>query len=113
MANLHGNSVENRWYSMSLSEQLANIGAEVGRAAKWQGKDDQKFNGATSRAIELLNLTLEDQRWKGHLFEIGRVKELFYDSISGRNEYGTDLKDLENYFYPFMGFVARQHNTFQ
>jgi len=94
---------------MSLSEQLANIGSEVGRAAKWQGKDEQKFKGAIARASELFDLTLEDKRWKGRLFEIGRVKELFYDGISGRNEYRTDLKDLENYFYPFMGLVARQH----
>ena len=105
MANLQ----ENRWHSMSLSEQLANIGSEVGRAAKWQGKDEEKFKGAVTRASEFFDLTLEDQRWKGRLFEIGRVKELFYDGISGRNEYKTDLKDLENYFYPFMSFVARQY----
>jgi|SRR3989338_6910594 len=109
MVNSHVNSAKSRWYSMSLSEQLANIGSEVGRAAKWQGKDEQKFKGAIARASELFDLTLEDKRWKGRLFEIGRVKELFYDGISGRNEYRTDLKDLENYFYPFMGLVARQH----
>ena len=108
MANLQAN----RWHSMSLSEQLANIGSEVGRAAKWQGKDEEKFRGAVSRVSELFDLILEDQRWKGRLFEIGRIKELFYDGISGRNEYQTDLKDLENYFYPFMSLVARQH-TFQ
>ena len=105
MASLHGN----RWYLMSLPEQLANIGSEVGRSAKWQGKDEEKFKGAIERALELFDLTLEDQRWKGRLFEIGRVKELFFDGISGRNEYKTDLKDLENYFYPFMGLVARQY----
>lgn len=107
MTDLHINSSESRWRSMSLSEQLANIGAEVGRAAKWQGKDEEKFSGAVTRASELLDLTLEDQRWRGRLFEIGRVKELFYDGVSGRNEYRTDLKDLENYFYPFMGLAAK------
>src|SRR3989344_3166232 len=103
MVNLQGN----RWYSMSLPEQLANIGAEVGRATKWQGKDEEKFKGAIARASELFDLTFKDQRWKGRLFEIGRVKELFYDGISGRNEYQTSLKDLENYFYPFMNLVAK------
>lgn len=109
MAYMHQNLAEGKWQRMSLSEQLANIGTEVGRAAKWQGEDEDKFKGAVARASELFDLTLEDQRWKGRLFEIARVKELFYDSVSGRNEYRTDLKDLENYFYPFMSLVARRH----
>lgn len=29
---------ENRWASMSLAEQMANIGSEVGRSAKWLSK---------------------------------------------------------------------------
>jgi hypothetical protein len=32
-----------RWQALTLAEQLGNIGSEVGRAAKWQGKDDKSF----------------------------------------------------------------------
>lgn len=92
---------------MSLAEQLANIGTEVGRAAKWQGMDEGKFNGAVARALELFDLTLEDPRWRGgRLLELGRLKEVFCDGVLGGKEYGTKLKDLDKYFYPFMNLVA-------
>ena len=29
---------ENRWHTLPLAEQMANIGSEVGRATKWQNK---------------------------------------------------------------------------
>lgn len=110
MSYLHKNAAEGRWQKMPLAEQLANIGSEVGRSAKWQGKDNKIFFGAVIRALELFNLTLEDQRWKGgRLLELGRLKEVFCDGVLGGQEYGTNLYDLEKYFYPFMNLVARNH----
>lgn len=107
MAYLHKNAAAGGWYKMSIEEQLVNIGSEVGRAAKWQGKDEQKFDGAVARALELFDLTLEDSRWRGgRLLELGRLKEVFCDGVLGGKEYGTKLKDLDRYFYPFMNQVA-------
>ena len=106
MSYLHKNLAQGRWHKFSLAEQLANIGSEVGRAAKWQGKDEQNFNGAVARALELIDLTVEDPRWQNRLFEIGRIREVFCDGVLGGKEYGTDLKNLENYFYPFMNLAA-------
>ena len=96
---------------MSLAEQMANIGSEVGRSAKWQGKDEKIFDGAVLRAFELLDLTLEDPRWKKRLFELGRLKEVFCDGVLGGKEYGTDLHDLEKYFMPFMNVVASKYQV--
>lgn len=111
MSYLHKNAAEGRWQSMSVAEQLANIGSEVGRSAKWQGKDDKIFFGAVTRALELFDLTLEDSRWKGgRLLELGRLKELFCDGVLGGKEYGTVLSDLESYFLPFMNLVARKYS---
>ena len=94
---------------MSLTEQMANIGSEVGRAAKWQKKDDDEiFYGAVARALELFDLTLADPQWqRGALLELGRLKEVFCDGVLGGKEYGTDLRGLEKYFYPFMNLVAK------
>lgn len=103
---LHKNLAEGRWYQLSLAEQLANIGSEVGRAAKWQEKDKQNFEGAVNRALELLDLTLEDPRWRDRLLELGRIREVFCDGVLGGKEYNTNLSNLENYFYPFMNLVA-------
>ncbi len=110
MAYLHKNLAEGKWHKMSLAEQLANIGSEVGRTAKWQNRDRKIFDGAVARALELFNLTLEDQRWKGRLLEIGRLKEFFCDGVLNGEEYGTTLSSLESYFLPFMNLTARKYS---
>ena len=111
MSYLHKNAAAGRWYTMSTAEQLANIGSEVGRAAKWQGKDENTFYGAVTRALELFDLTLEDSRWRGgRLLELGRLREVFCDGVLGGKEYGTDLASLESYFLPFMNLTARKYS---
>ncbi len=91
-----------KWFSLSLAQQLGNIGSEVGRAAKWQGKDENSFWGAVSRALDLFDITQADKRWKeSRVLEIGRAKEIFADAVLGGHEYKSSLKDLENYFMQF------------
>lgn len=96
------------WQDFSLEEQLANIGAEVGRAAKWQGKDDKSFEGAFWRALELFDRTLEDKRWRGRLREVALLRELFCEAAAARSIYNTALQDLEKYFMPFMYLTAKK-----
>jgi hypothetical protein len=103
----HKELAEGRWSKLSLAEQLANIGSEVGRARKWQGKDEKIFWSAIERALELLDLTLMDSRWKGRLREIARVREVFCDAITGGKEYKDSLKNLDRYFLPFT-FLTRR-----
>ena len=100
-----------RWFTLSLAEQLGHIGSEVGRAAKWQGKDEKFFNGAVARALELFDLTLEDSRWKGRLLEVGRLKEVFCDGVLGGQEYDTHLSDLEKYYLPFINLAVMEFAT--
>lgn len=97
----HQQLVKGGWQRFSLMEQLGNIGSEVSRALKWQGKDEKLFNNAVDRALELFDLTLDDVRWRGRQQEIGRAREVFLDAVLGGKEYGSDLKDLERYFYHF------------
>ncbi len=101
---------ENRWHTLTLAEQMANIGSEVGRAAKWQDKDNARFDGAAKRAMELIDLTIEDPRWHSRLPELGRLKELFCDGVLRGKEYDSTLSDLESYFLPFMHIVARKYS---
>lgn len=95
---LHKNLAAGRWFELSLVEQLANIGSEVRRAAKWQKKDEELYDGAIERALELFDLTLEDKRWMGRSREINRLREVFCDAILGGNEYNNTLKGLEKIF---------------
>lgn len=100
---LHENAATEKWFTLSVVEQMGNIGSEVGRAAKWQNKNENAFEGATERALELFDLTLEDPRWRGQgrRQEIGRVRELFCSAMLGENAYDTSLGDIEHYLYPF------------
>ena len=98
---MHKDLAEGSWKKLTLFEQLGNIGSEIGRAKKWQGKDKKIFDGAVERALELFDLTLEDERWRKRLREIARAREVFVDAIFGGKEYKSSLEDLEKYFMQF------------
>ncbi len=98
---IHTGLALGRWSVLSLAEQLANIGSEVGRAARWQKNNDDRFDNAVDRALELFDLTIADPRWKKRLKELTRSRELFCDGVAGGNEYGTQLNDLDRYFLAF------------
>jgi hypothetical protein len=97
----HPELAAGRWGQLSLAAQLANVGAEVGRMARWQGHDDRLATAAFERALELLDLTLADPRWRGRLREIARAREMLCDAAAGGREYGASLEDLDRYFLAF------------
>lgn len=101
----HSSLASGRWGQFTLAEQLGNIGSEVSRALKAKG-DKQRFDGAVRRALELFDLTIADPRWRKRLKEICRARELFCDAVYGGELYGTDLKDMDRYFYYF-AYAAR------
>lgn len=103
----HKELAAGRWFTLSLMEQLGNIGGEVARAARFQDNNSISFNNAAERALELFDLTLSDNRWRGRRYEIARAREIFCDAIYGNNSYATSLQDLADYFLPF-AYAARK-----
>ena len=101
MSHQHANLAAGRWRTLPLAEQLANVGSDVARAHRWQEKDPQLCEKAFVRALELLDLTIADPRWKGRRKELTRVRELLCDAMLGGTEYGSDLASLDRYFYAF------------
>lgn len=81
---LHGDLAA-RWGSLSISEQLANVGSEVDRAIRaHESGNASRFDGALARALELFDLTAADTRWAGaRRREVLRGREefcrLFFD----------------------------------
>jgi len=96
-----------RWFQLSLADQLGNVGSEVGRARAWRDKDEKIFWGAAGRALELLDLTREDTRWRSRHAELDRARETAADAFLGGSEYGSTLADLERYFMQFAFFSRR------
>lgn len=97
----HREQAAGKWGGFSLAEQLGNVGSEVGRMLRWKDRDQQLATAAFTRALELIDLTLADARWRHRLREIARARELLCDAAGGGGEYGTTLEDLDRYFLAF------------
>ncbi|MGH7334256.1 MAG: hypothetical protein ACREKS_16235 [Candidatus Rokuibacteriota bacterium] len=97
----HREQAAGKWETLSLAEQLGNVGGEVGRMLRWKDRDERLATAAFARALELLDLTLADARWRHRLREIARARELLCDAAQGGGEYGTTLEGLDRYFLAF------------
>ncbi len=105
--NLYHTDLISRWNKFSIFEQMANIGAEVGRTINWRKKGKQDISkNALYRALELIDFTVDDPKNKNSLKEILRVREFLVDYFMGDNIYRSTDQSWEKYFYYF-AFAAR------
>ena len=99
----HASLAAGRWQTLTLMEQLGNVGSEVERAIR---AHEQRWpdggENALARSLELFDLTAADPRWKLHQRrEILRAREqfcrVFFDDTAE-----PDLADyLRKYFLQF------------
>lgn len=55
---MHTALAAGRWTTLTLAEQLANVGSEVDRTiSAWEAQRSDRFDRALARALELLDLT--------------------------------------------------------
>lgn len=103
----HKDLASGRWRKFSFLEQMANIGSEVERAIKWKNKNNSQYSRmAFERTLELLDLTVENEKDKNHLKELLRLREALADYFVFENIYGSSDEKWHNYFYAF-SFAAR------
>jgi hypothetical protein len=110
----HGDGFVERWRSLSLAQQLGNVGSEVGRALKWRSRNPAIAQRALERALELIDLTLDDPRHGAsvaRLREICRVRETLLEFFLGTNRYGWTEAALMRYFDSFAVAAARGRGT--
>ncbi len=100
----HAGLAGGRWKSLTLIEQLANVGSEVDRAirAHEAGRADRR-DAALDRALELFDLTATDDRWRGaRRREVLRAREefcaLFWGADGKRQQ---EIASLSKYFLYF------------
>lgn len=100
-----------RWAAMTLMEQMANIGSEVGRARKWIAKDKPQIaEGAFCRGLELVDATIKSARSDMPsrsclLLELCRARDLFSESFLNYDD--DSLGYLEKYFGQFASAIRR------
>jgi len=98
----HKELASGRWNKFSLIEQLANIGSEVGRAINWRSKNLEYSHDAADRAIELLDLSIDDRKNTKRLGELYRIREMLVDFLYFNNEYNTSDTGWQKYFDAFL-----------
>ncbi|MBI4226126.1 hypothetical protein HY612_03360 [Candidatus Roizmanbacteria bacterium] len=107
--NIFHKNLSSRWNKFSIVEQMANIGAEVGRAISWRKKGKTEISkSAFYRALELIDFSIDDPKNKNSLKEILRLRELLVDYFIGDNIYHSADKQWEKYSY-FFNFAARNN----
>lgn len=103
----HKNLAVGRWRELSFFEQMANVGSEVERTISWKRKGNEEYSRlAFERALELLDLSLEDKKNIKRFREIVRVREAAADYFFGKNEYNSSAESWQKYFYVF-NYAAR------
>jgi len=107
MTILHKELAAGRWFELSLVEQLANVGSEVERTITWRNKGNPAYmEKAFDRALELLDLTIADEKNRSRLKEVCRLREALADFFAFDNEYGSTDRAWQNYFRAF-AYAAR------
>ena len=104
----HRELASGRWRELSLSEQMANIGSEVSRALNWRKKGNPEYcQKAASRALELLDLSLDCAGSFPRLKELARLREAVVDYFFGSNRFASSEILWRNYFDHF-NYAARK-----
>ena len=110
MKHQHKQLANGRWFNLSFMEQMANIGSEVERTISWRNKNNSEYSFlALERALELLDLTVEDAnnvQSRSRLKELLRLREVLVDYFLFSNQFISSDQLWRNYFYPF-NFAAR------
>lgn len=97
----HRELAAGRWWELTIAEQLGNVGSEVSRALRWRSSNERLAAGAMERALELIDLTLDDPRHRrsvARLREVARTREVLLDFLVGSNQYGSTPAALQRYF---------------
>ena len=104
MTVVHRDMAAGRWQELSLVEQLGHVGSEISRAWRWTGRNPELAREALYRALELIDLTLDDARLRrspARLREIARAREVVVDFFVGSNQYRSTGASLQKYFDAF------------
>jgi len=106
----HKELAAGRWKDLSFCEQMANVGSEVERALIWRAKNNIAYSrNAFERALELVDLTLENVSGFARLKEVARMRESIVDYFAGTNQFGSTDALWRNYFSHFTYAVRKNH----
>ncbi len=104
---IHESLAAGKWQTMTIAEQLGNAGSEFDRAWAWKQQGEQdKFESALARFLELMDMTITDPRWQGNRRkELSLAKKISDEALHSGDQRATE--DLGKYFLQF-AILARR-----
>ena len=100
---LKNQQVKAKWFSLSIGEQISNIGSEVLRADKWKQRGDIiKMRGFYNAATSFLRLSIMDPRNKSITGELNLCIDELADYFIGDNKWQTSSETLKRYYNSFL-----------
>ena len=98
----HQELATGRWFRLSLVEQLANVGSEIERTMRWKEKGNAEYGRrAFERMLELLDLSIADEKHRSRLKELTRMREVLANYFWFDNSYGSSDESWRRYFHAF------------
>lgn len=107
----HQNLAQGKWFTLTLAQQLGNIGSDLDRALRWKQKGHARlFSSAAARTLELLDLTLADRRLNSpRRKEIARLRDEVCRELFVSNNVNESSHGLQRYFLS-MATMAQSNN---
>ena len=103
MSRQHKELACGRWNLLSFAEQMADMGSDVEGAAAWKARGRPDYSGrAFERALDLLDLTIADEKNRTRLRELTRLREALADYFVFDNFYQSTAESWQRYFRSFL-----------
>ena len=98
----HKNLTLERWKKFPKETQILNIAAEFSRAKNWLiKKDEHKVLNCLDKSFELIDLTINDSKWKKSLKELLRFREVLAEFYIKKDK---KLDELVKLFRTLLNF---------
>jgi hypothetical protein len=96
-----------RWASFTKGQQILMIVSELERVkSRLLKKDNENINPCYERIFELVDLTVEDKKWKNALYELLRFREVVAEL------YIQQEKDYEMNSIVYNALISMSHESF-
>ena len=92
--------LKERWFDLSLPEQMVNIGNEVKRAVRFDN-DSKKKRAFIDKALKYIDLTMDDPKNITVIPELKMGKEILEDYL-GDHELDYTKEQIRDYYLDFV-----------
>ena len=103
----HKNLTKEKWQGFSKEDQILNIAAEFSRAKNGLTDNDEKqVLDCLNRAFELLDLTINDPRWRRGLNELLRFRDVLAQFYITKDKNLNEFKKIFQTLLMFTKFTS-------